>query len=100
LKKWVVKIDASVEAQLRHAIAEGYLTAEDQALIVSWVEEIQEEGIESILNSKFWNDHALDGKWFGYRSSSFSRLGRIIYKVKDEVVQVVVVRITSEHDYT
>ncbi len=100
MKKWIVKINAEAEAELRIAIAEGHLSIDDQAVIISWIEEIQEEGLESILNSRFWNDHPLFGKWFGYRSSSFSRLGRIIYKVEDEIVQVVVVRITSKHDYT
>lgn len=99
MKKWIVKIEAKAEEQLRQAIRNGDLSTEDKEVIVAWVEEIQEEGLKSILNSKFWNDHALDGKWFGFRSSSFSRLGRIIYRIEDQIVQVVVVRITSDHDY-
>ena len=48
----------------------------------------------------FWNDHDLTGEWIGHRSSSFSRLGRIIYKIEDGQIKIVkVVKITATHQY-
>ncbi|MFN7904040.1 MAG: hypothetical protein ACK5P5_02550 [Pseudobdellovibrionaceae bacterium] len=48
----------------------------------------------------FWNDHELVGKWKGHRSSSFSKLGRIIYKIEDCKVKLVkVMKITATHGY-
>ena len=59
-----------------------------------------ETGPEALLNRPDkWADHALTGQWSGFRSSSFGYRGRIIYKVENEIITVVVVRITPEHDY-
>jgi len=97
---WIVKIASKAENELVVAIKNKEITADDQEVIKTWIEEIQEEGIESIKDSKFWNDHALDGRWTGHRSSSFSNLGRIIYRIEDKKVIVEVVRITADHDYS
>ena len=35
---------------------------------------------ESVVN--FWNDHELVNEWVGHRSSSFSKMGRIVYKIE------------------
>lgn len=99
MSHWVVKIEAKASDELLKAKKEKRISDEDMDVIRIWVEEIQEEGIESIKDSNFWNDHALDGKWSGYRSSSSSRLGRIIYRIEDKKIVVVVVRITTDHDY-
>jgi mRNA-degrading endonuclease YafQ of YafQ-DinJ toxin-antitoxin module len=53
---------------------------------------------ESDVN--FWNDHELVKEWAGHRSSSFSKTGRIIYKIEDEQIKIVrVVKITGTHSY-
>jgi mRNA-degrading endonuclease YafQ of YafQ-DinJ toxin-antitoxin module len=53
---------------------------------------------ESDVN--FWNDHGLLDEWTGHRSSSFSRKGRIIYKIEDEQIKIVrVVKITGTHSF-
>lgn len=47
-----------------------------------------------------FRDHQLSGEWTGYRSSSFSPLGRIIYKVtKNEIEIVEIAKITKTHNY-
>lgn len=76
------------------------LTDEDRIVIQKWAETIVKYGPE-ILQKKpsLWRDHALYDDWKGHRASSFSYKGRIIYKVEDKIITVIVVRITSTHDY-
>ncbi len=47
-----------------------------------------------------WNDHQLGNKRDGQRSSSFSASGRIIYKVKNNKIEISVVKIAVNQDYT
>jgi len=48
-----------------------------------------------------FKDHALSGKRRGQRASSFNRdTGRIIYKVKNERIEIIeILKITNKHDY-
>jgi mRNA-degrading endonuclease YafQ of YafQ-DinJ toxin-antitoxin module len=97
---WSVEfLNKKVEEEYIKLIKEGKLTLDDNRIIKKWVSIIENEGIEALKNSSFWYDHELDGEWRGYRSSSFSKLGRIIYKVKNNKLIVYVVRITPDHDY-
>jgi mRNA-degrading endonuclease YafQ of YafQ-DinJ toxin-antitoxin module len=96
---WKVQIGASAEKEIQLLIAKKQLSADDMEVIKAWIEEIQEEGIDAIKDSKFWNDHELTDNWKGHRSSSFSKLGRIIYKIIEKKIIVEVVKITPDHDY-
>lgn len=76
------------------------LTAEDKIVIQKWAELAQARGPDALLERPgMWADHPLYGEWRGHRASSFSHSGRIIYKVEEKVVTVMVVRITHDHDY-
>ncbi len=76
------------------------LTIEDRVIIQQWAKLVQTRGPEALLERPgMWADHALYGEWKDHRASSFSHLGRIIYKVEERVVTVIVVRITHDHDY-
>ena len=93
---WKVKI----EDDAAEIFESKDLTNEDRILIQKWAQTIVKHGPEGLQkNPSLWADHPLYGEWRGYRSSSFSYKGRIIYFVENNIVTVVVVRITTEHDY-
>lgn len=100
MASWKVIISKKAQEEFLALKKSGALTPDDQEIIRAWTIEIIQNGVENVLNSKNWNDHALQGKWSGYRSSSFSFKGRIIYKVEGKQITVEVVRITIEHDYS
>lgn len=76
------------------------LSDDDLITIQTWAKTIVKYGPEKLKEqSHKWADHPLVGQWAGHRSSSFSYKGRIIYKIEAQVVTVLVVRITADHDY-
>lgn len=76
------------------------LTEDDKIVIQKWAETVVKHGPEALqMQPSVWGDHSLYDEWKGHRASSFSYKGRIIYKVEDKVITVIVVRITSDHDY-
>jgi mRNA-degrading endonuclease YafQ of YafQ-DinJ toxin-antitoxin module len=93
---WHVKI----EEKAAEIFESDELTDDDKVVIQTWAQTVAEHGPNELQKRpSVWADHALHGEWQGYRSSSFSYKGRIIYKVKDNIVTVIVVRITTDHDY-
>jgi mRNA-degrading endonuclease YafQ of YafQ-DinJ toxin-antitoxin module len=93
---WQVKIEDEA-SQVFHG---KQLTPEDRQVIHQWAKEVAAHGPQVLLKKPdIWADHSLSGKWEGYRASSFSYRGRIIYRVEDQVVTVIVVRISPDHDY-
>jgi mRNA-degrading endonuclease YafQ of YafQ-DinJ toxin-antitoxin module len=76
------------------------LSDDDLETIQTWAKTVVKYGPEKLQEQPYrWADHSLFGEWAGHRSSSFSYKGRIIYKVEANVVTVMVVRITVDHDY-
>ncbi|MCB0413859.1 MAG: hypothetical protein KDD50_05970 [Bdellovibrionales bacterium] len=98
-KKWIIEITKECEEQFTLDIKNGFVSQDDLRIISKWYDQIEDFGPESLVNSRFWNDHALDGNWCGFRSSSFSFQGRIIYKVFKNKITVSIVKITLDHDY-
>ncbi len=97
---WVVEFEnADVEKTYRRLIKEGLLTRDDNKIILKWIEIIETRGPDALFESSFWHDHALYDDWSGHRSSSFSKVGRIIYKIVDQKLIVSVVKITTDHNY-
>jgi mRNA-degrading endonuclease YafQ of YafQ-DinJ toxin-antitoxin module len=97
---WLVEFENSaVEKEVTALIKSKKLTADDQAIIHAWIQQISVHGPESIRGDFKWADHALVGDWAGYRSSAFSNSGRIIYRIVDKKVVIKVARIADEHDY-
>lgn len=96
-RAWQVRI----EENAAEIFLSGQLTRDDLEVIKEWRRAIVEgSGPEALLKRPDrWADHALHGRWEGHRASSFGYRGRIIYRVENEIVTVVVVRITPEHDY-
>lgn len=97
---WQVKITAKASQDIARMVNDGILTDDDRIVIRQWAQSIIDHGPESIcVEGSVWKDHELSGEWAGHRASSFSTRGRIIYKVEDKLVRVMVVRITAIHDY-
>ncbi len=97
---WKVEFETpQAEADAEEMIKTGVLTTEDRRVIAAWVRQIALQGPESVEKDKRWADHPLEKEWKGYRSSAFSNRGRIIYKIEEKVVKVLVERITKTHDY-
>jgi len=97
---WSVEFESSVaEKEVKLLIKAKKLTADDQVIIHAWIQQISLHGPESIRGDFKWADHSLHGEWVGYRSSSFSNRGRIIYRIVDKKVVIKIARITDEHNY-
>lgn len=77
----------------------GELSDNDLIVIRTWISEMTHFGPEYIESCGHWNDHTLKSERKGQRSSSFSSSGRIIYKVKNNKIEISVVKITANHDY-
>jgi mRNA-degrading endonuclease YafQ of YafQ-DinJ toxin-antitoxin module len=87
------------EHELQLLIKSGALSEADQFVIATWTRQVMFHGPESLLIDPKWADHELYEKWKGYRSSSFSTAGRIIYCIEDKIIRVKVARITTDHNY-
>lgn len=94
---WQVRI----EDKAAEIFLYNQLTCDDIEIIKEWHKTITEGGGPEALLKRpdRWADHALHGEWEGHRSSSFGYRGRLIYRIENEIITVVVVRITPEHDY-
>lgn len=100
IKNWVVDFETKkAEIDFVGLIKIGKIKPDDIRIIRRWVELIEEHGPTILQNKSYWNDHALDGNLSGYRSSSFGYKGRIIYKIKEQKLWVLVVKITHSHNY-
>ena len=99
LSRWVVKMTKIAESELKRMIKTGTFNNSDIHVLLKWVDEMEEFGPDHISHSSQWHDHALDRKWSGYRSSAFSKSGRIIYRIINKKIIVEVHRVTANHDY-
>lgn len=99
-QRWEVKVTSRAGQDIAQMVKDGTLTEEDQIIIRQWGQSIIDFGPELLrVRGSVWRDHELSGEWVGHRSSSFSNRGRIIYRIEDKVVRVLVVRVTATHDY-
>jgi mRNA-degrading endonuclease YafQ of YafQ-DinJ toxin-antitoxin module len=96
---WEVKLTEKAEEELKNNIRSRKINREDLAIIKIWIKQIQAYGPKYIQDEGKWDDHALYGIWEGFRSSCFSRPGRIIYRIIEKKIIVEVVRITPDHNY-
>ena len=98
-KKWNVRLTKTAELQLEEHLKKGVISKADIKVLLRWVDEMEEFGPDHIALSKEWHDHELKRNWNGYRSSAFSKAGRVIYKVVGTKVVVEVHRVTATHNY-
>lgn len=88
-----------VEDELYLFLKLKFLDNDDIKVLKMWVVFVEEHGPDALVNYYKWDDHPLNGKLKGCRSSCISNSGRIIYKVRDQEVVVEVLRITPNHNY-
>lgn len=97
---WHVEFEsAKVEREILKLIRTGILSDDDRRVITAWIRQISFEGPESVRGDKRWADHELHNEWLGHRSSCYSNRGRIIYRVEAQIIKILIVRITSDHNY-
>ena len=76
------------------------LTQEDKVVIQIWAKFVKKNGPDALqARPGMWADHALYGDRKGERASSFSNLGRIVYKIDKVNRTVIVTKITHDHNY-
>src|SRR5258708_6784651 len=95
---WKVDYEARVKIEIKTQLANGTLTKDDLQALAKWVDEIEYHGLKHVQTA-FWNDHPLESEWTGLRSASFSFKGRVIYRIENDRLIVMVVRVTANHDY-
>ena len=95
---WKVDYEPHVKLEIRTQLEEGTLTRDDLHALAKWVDEIESHGLEHVQTG-YWNDHPLEAEWTGMRSASFSLRGRVIYRIEDGRLVVMVVRVTATHNY-
>ena len=96
---WKVEETEDVKAQFAKDFKNGLISFEDITILKKWTQLMEKGGVEEICKHPIFDDHALDGDWKGYRSSCFSRSGRIIYKEENGRFIIADVRITPDHNY-
>ncbi len=95
---WKVDYEANVKVEIKTQLDDGVLTMDDLKALAKWVDEIESHGLDHV-QTDYWNDHPLEAEWTGLRSASFSLRGRIIYRVEDGRLIIMVVRVTATHNY-
>lgn len=63
-----------------------------------WKDVVGISGLDGLRLIKGFHDEALKGKWLGYRSSRLGLHYRIIYKIEEKQLYVMVIDI-NPHDY-
>ncbi len=97
---WLVQFESKkVENEVTEMKNSGVFTSSELEVIQQWIRSVSLSGPESIRRGGLWNDHALEHEWLGYRSSSFSNRGRIIYEIVGDKVLIQIARITKTHNY-
>lgn len=64
----------------------------------AWKRIVELEGPQGLCLIKGFHDEALDGKWFGFRSSRLNKQWRVIYTTDKEQLIVYVIEI-NPHKY-
>ena len=95
---WKVDYEAHVRSEIRDQLASGILSKNDLQALSKWVEQVETYGLAHV-QTDYWNDHPLEAEWTGLRSASFSRRGRIIYRIENDRLVIMVVRVTATHNY-
>lgn len=65
---------------------------------LKWIDVVEQSGPEQLLKLTGLHDEGLSGKLKGHRSSRLGLQYRVIYKIQDEHVVVLVIDINA-HDY-
>ncbi len=104
LMTWKVVITKKCEKEYLELLKEGLITDAQNDIIVDIIEAMEEYGPDVFSEYVSYNirDHDLirDSKWSKHKSCSFSKSGRLIYRYNEGKIEIAIVRITPEHDYS
>lgn len=97
---WIVNYEPLVRSTLHSDFKSGKLSVDDIKFIKRWVSEVERKGLLYAQSNKDWRDHELNrGQWKGCRAISFSFSGRVIYRVENRRLVVMIIRVTTDHNY-
>ena len=100
-KSWEVDVEPEVHEQIAKALKSKKLDEFHIKALKRWTVEIEKHGLLHAQENLTWRDHELlRGKWRGFRAISISKSGRVIYRVEEGKLIVMVVRVTPDHDYS
>jgi proteic killer suppression protein len=91
-----------VEVELSHIARKQLLKVPSHIVrkFALWCDLVSIEGLEAARASRGFRDHALKGKWQGYRAVRLSDAYRAIYIVRSaRSVEAVYVEEVNKHDY-
>lgn len=101
---WKVLITKKCEKEYLELLDEGLISDAENDVIVDIIEAMEEFGPEVFSDYVSYDvkDHELvrDKKWLKHKSCSFSKSGRIIYRYNEGKIEIAIVRITPDHDYS
>ncbi|MGB0453823.1 MAG: hypothetical protein ACPGJV_08910 [Bacteriovoracaceae bacterium] len=101
---WKVVITKKCESEYLKLLDEGYITDAQNDIIVDIIEAMEKYGPEVFSDYVSFDvkDHNLvrDKKWHKHKSCSFSKSGRLIYRYSEKKIEIAIVRITPDHDYS
>ena len=86
------------ERDVQKSIAKHAVPANIVKRYEAWKAIVRSSGPQALSGLPGLRDHALQGEWKRFRSSYLNDTWRVIYRIENEVVQVLVVRV-SAHDY-
>ena len=89
---WSIVESRHVEKQLKKA------PKEIQKRYEIWKSIVEFDGPQGLRQLTGFKDHALKGDWTGARSSYLNRQWRVIYFMKNECLEVIVLEVNA-HDY-
>jgi len=89
---WKVLEDKNVKKQLRKIPKEILEKYE------FWKNVVEFDGPKGLRRLPAMKDHALKGEWSGARSSYLNKQWRVIYFIKSNVLEIIVLEVNS-HDY-
>lgn len=96
---WKVILKPEVELELKECLKRNDFSSEDIMILKAWATFVEQNGPYALERDYKWDDHPLWGQWSGCRSSCISNSGRIIYRIINDEVTVLVLRVTASHNY-
>ncbi|MCM1329206.1 MAG: type II toxin-antitoxin system YafQ family toxin [Ruminococcus sp.] len=91
--KYSVKYTAQFKKELKIAVKRGYDPNE-----IHYVIDLIAEGTNSLLLSSKYSDHALKGKWRGYRECHIRPDWLLIYEIIEDILVLSLARTGTHSD--
>ena len=101
---WKVVITKKCEIEYQKLLKDGVITDAQNDIIVDIIEAMEEYRPEVFSDYVSYDvknhDLVRDKKWLKHKSCSFSKTGRLIYRYNEGKIEIAIVRITPDQDYS